>query len=206
MNLSEKSTYLTLRKRSEGMYSEKGSKFIGIALPCSTADEAKELIELVRQEHHKARHFCYAYRFGLTGDDYRANDDGEPSNSAGAPILGQLQSFEVTNVLIVVVRYYGGVKLGVGGLINAYRTGAKEALQAGKIVEREVFEWVNITFEYPDMPAVMNLIKKHQLEMVEHEFEISCRIKTNLSVNFAEEIKSELTSLESVEINVIGTY
>lgn len=193
-------------KRSEGFYSEKGSKFIGVALPCSNANEAKEHIELLRKEHNKAGHFCYAYRFGLNGDDYRANDDGEPSNSAGPPILGQLQSFELTNVLIVVLRYYGGTKLGVGGLINAYRTGAKEAILAGKIIEREVFEWVWINFEYSDMPTVMNLIKKYQLEMVEHEFEISCRIKTNLSVNFAHEIKSELNTLDTVEINIIGTY
>ena len=193
-------------KRSEGFYAEKGSKFIGIALPCSSADGAKELIEAARKEHPKAGHFCYAYRFGLNGDEYRANDDGEPSNSAGAPILGQLQSFELTNVLIIVLRYYGGTKLGVGGLINAYRTGAKEAILAGKIVEREVYEWININFEYSDMPTVMNLIKKHQLEMVEHEFEISCRIKTNLRVNFAPEIKAELNKLDSVEINVIGTY
>lgn len=161
---------------------------------------------MLRKEHPKAGHFCYAYRFGLTGSDYRANDDGEPSNSAGAPILGQLQSFEITNVLIVVLRYYGGTKLGVGGLINAYRTGAKEAILAGKIIEQEVFEWITIRFEYADMPSVMNLIKKHQLEMVEHAFEISCRIKTNLSVNLAQEIKSELTNLDSVEIDVIGTY
>ena len=193
-------------KRSEGFYAEKGSKFIGIALPCSSADQAKELLEAARKEHPKAGHFCYAYRFGLNGDQYRANDDGEPSNSAGAPILGQLQSFEITNVLIIVLRYYGGTKLGVGGLINAYRTGAKEAILAGKIVEREVYEWININFEYPDMPTVMNLIKKHQLEMVEHEFEISCRIKTNLRINFAQEIKAELNSLDSVKINVIGTY
>jgi len=204
--LEEKSTYFTLLKRSEGFYAEKGSKFIGIALPCSSADQAKELLEAARKEHPKAGHFCYAYRFGLNGDQYRANDDGEPSNSAGAPILGQLQSFEITNVLIIVLRYYGGTKLGVGGLINAYRTGAKEAILAGKIVEREVYEWININFEYPDMPTVMNLIKKHQLEMVEHEFEISCRIKTNLRVNFAQEIKAELNSLDSVKINVIGTY
>ena len=204
--MSEKSTYLTLSKRSEGEYSEKGSKFIGIALPCSNADEAKELIDSFKKEHPKAGHFCYAYRFGLTGDEYRANDDGEPSNSAGAPILGQLQSFELTNALIVVLRYYGGTKLGVGGLINAYRTGAKEAILAGKIIEREVFEWVRISFEYPDMPTVMNLLKKHKLEMVEHEFEISCSIKTNLSVNFADEIKSELENLDSVEIEVIGIY
>lgn len=204
--MNEKSTYLTLQKRSEGFYSEKGSKFIGVALPCSTADQAKELLEMLRKEHPKAGHFCYAYRFGLTGSDYRANDDGEPSNSAGAPILGQLQSFEITNVLIVVLRYYGGIKLGVGGLINAYRTGAKEAILAGKIMEQEVFEWITIRFEYADMPRVMNLIKKHQLEMVEHAFEISCRIKTNLSINLAQEIKSELTNLNSVEIDVIGTY
>lgn len=204
--MSIKTTYLTLQKRSEGIYLEKGSKFIGIALPCSTADEAKELLDKIRQEHHKARHFCYAYRFGLTGEDYRANDDGEPSNSAGAPILGQLQSFELTHVLIVVVRYFGGVKLGVGGLINAYRTAAKEALLAGEIIEREVFEWINIHFEYNVMPSVMNLIKKYQLEMVQHEFEMSCWIKTNLRINFAEEIKSELKNLDSVEINVIGIY
>ncbi len=204
--MSKTSTYLTLLKRSEGLYSEKGSKFIGVALPCSDADEAKKIIELLRKEHPKAGHFCYAYRFGITGTEYRANDDGEPSNSAGPPILGQLQSFELTNVLIVVLRYYGGTKLGVGGLINAYRTGSKEAILSGKIIEREVFEWITINFEYADMPSVMNLIKKHRLEMVEHEFEISCRIKTNLSVNFAIEIKSELKSLESVKINIIGTY
>ncbi len=204
--MSRASTYLTLLKRSEGLYSEKGSKFIGVALPCSDADEAKKLIELLKKEHPKAGHFCYAYRFGITGTEYRANDDGEPSNSAGPPILGQLQSFELTNVLIVVLRYYGGTKLGVGGLINAYRTGAKEAILSGKIIEREVFEWITINFEYADMPSVMNLIKKYRLEMVEHEFEISCRVKTNLSVNFAQEIKSELKSFDSVKINVIGTY
>lgn len=204
--MTVKSTYLTLAKRSEGQYKEKGSKFIGVALPCSTAEDAKELIELVRKEHHQARHFCYAYRFGLEGDLYRTNDDGEPSNSAGAPILGQLQSFEITNVLIIVVRYYGGTKLGVGGLINAYRTGAKEAIEAGKIVEKEVFEWVWINFEYSDMPDVMNTLKKFQLEMIEHEFELTCRIKTNLTLNFAAEIKAELNTFDSVNIIEIGRY
>lgn len=204
--LSEIATYHTLKGRSEGLYAEKGSKFIGVALPCSSADEAKEQLDALRAEHPKASHFCYAYRFGLNGDEYRANDDGEPSNSAGAPILGQLQSFDLTNALVVVLRYYGGTKLGVGGLINAYRTGAKEAILAGKIIEREVFEWVRIRFEYADMPSVMNLIKKYQLEMVEHEFEVSCAIKTNLSLNFAEEIKSELSALSTVNIDVIGQY
>lgn len=204
--MSENTTYLTLAKRSEGLYKEKGSKFIGIALPCTTAEEAKEMIDSIRKEHHQARHFCYAYRFGLEGIVYRANDDGEPSNSAGAPILGQLQSFDVTNVLIVVVRYYGGTKLGVGGLINAYRTAAKEAMEAGEIVQQEVFEWVKITFEYNDMPAVMNALKKFQLEMIDQQFELNCQLKTNLKLNFAQEIKSELNTLDSVEIDTIGIY
>ena len=128
--MSLKSTYFTVKRRSEGTYKEKGSKFIGIAVPCWNEDEAKNYLSEWRKEHHQARHLCYAYRFGLSGDIYRANDDGEPNNSAGAPILGQIQSFELSNVLIGVVRYYGGTKLGVGGLINAYRTAAKEAIEA----------------------------------------------------------------------------
>lgn len=204
--MSQNSTYLTVLHRSEGLYKEKGSKFIGIALPCSTADSAKEMLEAIRKEHHQARHFCYAYRFGLEGNLYRANDDGEPSNSAGAPILGQLQSFEVSNVLIVVVRYYGGTKLGVGGLINAYRTAAKDALENGEIVQREVVEWILIRFDYADLPSVMNTLKKHQLEQVDPLFELQCEVKTNLKRTFAEEIKSELNTLGSVEIDTIGIY
>ena len=164
------------------------------------------MIETIRKEHHQARHFCYAYRFGLEGNVYRANDDGEPSNSAGAPILGQLQSFEVSNVLIVVVRYYGGTKLGVGGLINAYRTAAKDALENGEIVEREVFEWILIRFDYSAMPAVMNILKKHHLEQLDPVFELHCEVKTNLKRTFAEEIKSEFNTLGSVEIDTIGIY
>lgn len=164
------------------------------------------MIESIRKEHHQARHFCYAYRFGLEGTVYRANDDGEPSNSAGAPILGQLQSFELSNALIVVVRYYGGTKLGVGGLINAYRTAAKDALENGEIVEREVFEWILIRFDYADMPAVMNILKKYHLEQVDPLFELKCEVKTNLKRTFAEEIKLELNTLGSVEIDTIGIY
>ncbi|MDG1429446.1 MAG: YigZ family protein [Crocinitomicaceae bacterium] len=201
-----KSTYLTVNGRSEGLYKEKGSKFIGVCVPCASAEKAKELLAMIQKEHHQARHLCYAYRFGLNGDVYRANDDGEPSNSAGAPILGQLQSFEVTNVFIGVVRYYGGTKLGVGGLINAYRTAAKEALLGARIVEREVFEWVRISFEYISMASVMNILKKYQLEMVDNIFELSCELKTNLPLYKADGIRDELKALKSVEIDSIGTY
>jgi uncharacterized YigZ family protein len=204
--LEEKSTYLTVSGRSEGMYREKGSKFIGIAVPCSTAGQAKKLLSDIRKEHLQAGHLCYAYRFGLKGDIYRANDDGEPSNSAGAPILGQLQSFEVSNVLIGVVRYYGGTNLGVGGLIGAYRTAAKEALITAKIIEHEVYEWVEVSFEYVDMPFVMNLLKKYRLEMRENIFELSCTLKTNLRLSLANGIKADLKSLESVEVETIGIY
>lgn len=204
--MSEKSTYKTVDSRCEGLYKEKGSKFIGIAVSCFTEQEAKAFLDGWKKEHHQARHLCYAYRFGLEGEKYRANDDGEPSNSAGAPILGQLQSFDLTNTLIGVVRYYGGTKLGVGGLINAYRTGAKEAIRNGRIVENEVFEWVVLEFEYIDMPKVMGILKKYDLKMIENQFELSCRLKTNLSLNFAAEVKKELKKLESVKLISDGIY
>lgn len=204
--MSLKSTYFTVKRRSEGTYKEKGSKFIGIAVPCWNEDEAKNYLSEWRKEHHQARHLCYAYRFGLSGDIYRANDDGEPNNSAGAPILGQIQSFELSNVLIGVVRYYGGTKLGVGGLINAYRTAAKEAIEAAKIIEKEVFEWVDIHFEYADMPGVMNLLKKWELSQESTDFEISCKIKTKLPLNTAHELKEELGQFPSLKIKSLGEY
>ncbi len=204
--MSLKSTYFTVKRRSEGTYKEKGSKFIGIAVPCWNEDEAKNYLSEWRKEHHQARHLCYAYRFGLSGDIYRANDDGEPNNSAGAPILGQIQSFELSNVLIGVVRYYGGTKLGVGGLINAYRTAAKEAIEAAKIIEKEVFEWVEIHFEYADMPGVMNFLKKWELSQESTDFEISCKIKTKLPLNTAHELKEELGQFSSLKIKSLGEY
>src|SRR3989338_10257684 len=124
--MEENSTYLTLETLSEGVYKEKGSKFIGLAQACYSEEEAKDLLAQWKNEHHQARHLCYAYRFGVHKDVWRANDDGEPSNSAGPPILGQIDAFDLSNVLIGVVRYFGGTKLGVGGLIAAYRAAAKE--------------------------------------------------------------------------------
>lgn len=204
--MANQNIYKTVKERSEGLYKEKGSKFIGIAVACYNEDEAKSFLEVWKKEHHQARHLCYAYRFGMDMNVYRANDDGEPNNSAGAPILGQIDSFELTNVLIGVVRYYGGTKLGVGGLINAYRTAAKEALLNAKIIEREIFEWIDLKFTYEDMPQVMNLLKKHNLEVKDAKFEINCELTTNLDLLRSIEIKEELNQFQSVKISVKGIY
>jgi len=204
--LDTPSTYNTLKKRSEGLYKEKGSKFIGIVAACYSEEEAKRMLAEWDKEHHQARHLCYAYRFGVDKKLYRSNDDGEPSNSAGAPILGQVTAFDLSNVLIGVVRYYGGTKLGVGGLINAYRTAAKEAILNGEITELEVFNWVKITFEYPDMPHVMNILKKHQLKMIDNKFEVNCELVTNLPLAMTEAIESELENYDSVNIESKGIY
>ncbi len=204
--LELKNTYNTMLSLSEGVYKEKGSKFIGYAVACHSEEEAKMYLDNWKKENHQARHLCYAYRFGVNQDVYRVNDDGEPNNSAGAPIYGQIQSYDLSNVLIGVVRYYGGTKLGVGGLINAYRTAAKEAIEDGEIIEKEVFEWIQINFEYVDMPTVMSLIKKYNLHIEKQEFEINCEIILSLPLNQKENLKNELIELLTLKLIIIGTY
>jgi len=199
------SRYRTLKGLSEGLYKEKGSKFIGYAIPCYSEEEAKILLEEWRKQHHQARHLCYAYRFGADMKVYRANDDGEPSNSAGAPILGQIKSYELTNVLIGVVRYYGGTKLGVGGLITAYKTAAQEAIEAGTIVERELMDYIEISFDYQDMPEVMNLIKRMSLDVVSKEFTDLGYIKLALELEKSNEIKGLLKEFDSLELTDLGS-
>lgn len=191
---------------SEGMYKEKGSKFIGLAAACYSEKEAKEFLEIWKKEHYQARHLCYAYRFGVDHKVFRANDDGEPNNSAGIPILGQIQSFDLSNVLIGVVRYYGGTKLGVGGLVQAYKTAAKEAIENGEIVELEVFEWVKIGFEYTVMPQVMNFVKHHQLPIKEQQFEIECSIVTILPLISKEFLKEEIKKINESTIEIMGIF
>ena len=174
----EKDTYKTITKPSpEVLFKDRGSKFYGFAFPVKNEEEVKESIENLKKEHHTARHWCYAYQLGKTYDQYRANDDGEPSNSAGMPIYGQLQSFELTNTLVVVVRYFGGTKLGVGGLINAYRTAAQMALEASVIKQRTIDIHFLLSFDYPEMNTVMRLIKDHDLRILEQQFEMKCEIK-----------------------------
>lgn len=200
------STYNTLFEKSEGLYKEKGSKFIGIACACYSEEEAKQFLDAWRKEHHQARHLCYAYRFGLAKEIYRANDDGEPSNSAGAPILGQIQSYDLSNVLIGVIRYYGGTKLGVGGLMNAYRTAAKDALENAIIVEKEVFYHIKLIFGYDVMPDIMKWLKNSNLVYKNQRFELKCELEVALPLNETEIYLNEINSFGLEEVIDLGEY
>jgi len=199
-------TYKTLKSQSEGLYKEKGSKFIAYAVPCYTEEEAKQYLEKWRKEHYQSRHVCWAYRFGLDKKQFRANDDGEPSNSAGAPILGQIQSFDLSNVLIGVVRYFGGVKLGVGGLIHAYREAAMDALQNAEIIEVEVFLHIRANFSYEAMPEVMNWLKRMNLEYYNQQFELNCSIDIKLPLDQKVQLMEDLADIGTIEINELGEF
>ncbi len=169
-----KDTYNTIDFPSSAvLFKEKNSKFFGYAFPIQSEEDVKPIIETLRKQHPNAGHFCYAYQIGADVITYRANDDGEPSNSAGMPIYGQIQSFSVTNVLIVVVRIFGGVKLGVGGLITAYKTTAQMVLETCEIIEKTIDIHFTITFDYKNMNKVMRVIKEKKLEIVNQEMEIN---------------------------------
>lgn len=173
----ENDTYKTIASPSEEtLYKEKNSKFFGLAFPISSEDDVKPILEDLRKQHHSARHWCYAFQLGTDTIYYRANDDGEPNNSAGMPIYGQIQSFGVTNVLVVVVRYFGGVKLGVGGLISAYKISAQMALEASDIVERTIDVHYTLKFGYQNMNKVMRVIKEKNLEIISQKMEMDCEI------------------------------
>ena len=175
--MTEKDTYKTINTSTEAiLFKEKNSKFFGYAFPVTSEDNVKSYINKLKKEHHSARHWCYAYQIGTENISYRTNDDGEPSNSSGMPIYGQMQSFNVTNILIVVVRYFGGVKLGVGGLINAYKTTAQLTLEASKILEKTINVDYLITFDYKNMNTVMRIIKEKKLKIVNQKLEMNCQI------------------------------
>jgi len=194
----ESDTYKTISKPSkEVLFKDKNSKFFGYAFPISKEDEIKNLIEAVKKKHHSARHWCYAYQLGTQEQEktYRVNDDGEPNNSAGMPIYGQIQSFEVTNILIVVVRYFGGVKLGVSGLINAYKTAAQMALEASRIESKVIAKRISIAFGYANINKVMRIIKEKNLTVYNQKLELDCEIIILVRLN---EISSVLESFESL--------
>ncbi len=172
-----KDTYKTIAKASEEiLFKEKNSKFFGYAFPITSEEEVKILLEPLRKKHFNAVHFCYAYQIGTDKIQFRANDDGEPSNTAGMPIYGQIQSHELTNVLIVVVRFFGGVKLGVGGLIAAYKTTAQLAIEASLIIEKTIDVQYQISFDYKNMNKVMRIIKEKNLEIISQKMELNCEI------------------------------
>ncbi|WP_188620764.1 IMPACT family protein [Flavobacterium suaedae] len=197
----ENDIYKTLASPSEEtLYKEKNSKFFGYAFPINNEDEVKDILEEVKKKHHSARHWCYAFQLGTDQIYYRANDDGEPNNSAGMPIYGQIQSFEVTNVLIVVVRYFGGVKLGVGGLISAYRTSAQMALEASEIIEKTIDVHYTLKFDYPIMNKVMRVIKEKNLDIVSQKMEMDCEVVVSTRKNNAPEVQEAFANLYEVKI------
>ena len=169
-----KNTYRTINTNSEYLFKEKQSRFLGFAFPVSKIQTIKTHIYKLKKTHHTARHFCYAYQIGITETSYRLNDDGEPRNSAGAPIYGQIQSFDLTDILIVVVRYFGGTKLGIGGLVSAYKECAKLTIETNKIITKEIIIPIKIKFEYLLMNSVMRIIKEHNLEIKTQEMHTNC--------------------------------
>lgn len=176
-----KDTYNTISISSEeSLFKEKSSKFFGYAFPIEREEEVKPIIEILKKKHPHAVHYCYAYQVGTETIQYRANDDGEPSNTAGAPIYGQIQSFGITNVLVVVVRIYGGIKLGVGGLISAYRTSAQITLESCEVIEKTIDVSFQISFDYKNMNKVMRVIKEKKIEITAQEMEIN--EETNLPI------------------------
>lgn len=200
-----KDTYKTIVKPSEEVvFKDRNSKFYGYAYPVTSEEEIKEHIEALKKSHHTARHWCYAWQLGKSEPfRFRANDDGEPSNSAGMPIYGQIQSFEVTNILIVVVRYFGGTKLGVGGLINAYRTGAQLALEAAEIVEQTINIDYLLIFDYKNMNKVMRVIKERNLNITAQQLEMDCRITISVRKNEAVQIFELFETMYEIEIKKI---
>lgn len=196
-------TYKTIASPSEPyLLKEKSSKFFGYAFPIENEEDVKVILENLRKENNGAGHFCYAYQLGVDKISYRANDDGEPNNSAGMPIYGQIQSFDVTNVLIVVVRYYGGIKLGVGGLITAYKTVAQMSLEQSEIIEKTIDVHFLVSFNYENMNKVMRVIKEKNLEIVSQKLELSCEIEIKTRKKNAETIFDIFNSLYPIQIKI----
>ncbi len=184
-------TYFTINSRATGIYKERGSKFLATAIPVKDENEVKQELELIRKEYYDARHHCYAYVLGFDKAAWRANDDGEPSGTAGRPIHGQIQSHDLTNILIVVVRYFGGIKLGVSGLINAYKTAASDALSNAEIVERTVDEFYEIKFNYEAMNDIMKIVKDDGLHLVNTQFDLECSLTFKIRKKEADRVNEK---------------
>lgn len=197
-------TYKTISTASEGLFKDKGSKFIAYAYPVTSEDQIREIVQSIKKEHYSARHHCYAWRLGHEKLLFRANDDGEPSSTAGKPILGQIQSFDLTNILIVVVRYFGGTLLGVSGLINAYRNAALDAINQAEIVEKLVEKELLVEFDYGVMNDVMKLFKDEKLPQIEPQFDLRCRIKTHIRLSELNRIEDGLNKIEGLTITALS--
>ncbi|EKT4509560.1 YigZ family protein [Flavobacterium psychrophilum] len=198
-------TYFTINKpATEVLYKEKNSKFFGYTFPITSEEDVKRHIENLKKQHFSARHWCYAYQIGTDKIQYRANDDGEPNNSAGMPIYGQIQSYNVTNILVVVVRYFGGIKLGVGGLITAYKTTAQMALDESEIIEKTINIHFVVGFDYKNMNKVMRVIKEKNITIVSQKMEESCQIEIASRKKNASSIFDIFDQIFEVEIKKVN--
>ena len=193
-------TYKTLQEVSEAIYTEKRSKFLAFAMPVETVDEVKELVAQYAKKYYDARHVCYAYMLGHERKEFRANDNGEPSGTAGRPILGAINSHELTNVLIVVIRYFGGIKLGTGGLVVAYKEAAQAAIESGVIVEKLVEEDVRVVFEYPYLNPIMRIVKEENPTVVSQTFDNDCEMVLRIRKSEMEKLRNRLLKVDSARI------
>ena len=191
-------TYLTISRTSEGIYKEKMSKFLAFAIPVSSVEDVKKQLEKYQKEYYDARHVCWTYMLGPQRTDFRSNDNGEPSGTAGKPILGQINSAGLTDILIVVVRYFGGIKLGTSGLIVAYREAASEAIAANEIIERQVEDEVHFGFEYPLMNEVMRIVKEEGPTIVSQIFDMDCEMTLRIRRSLMDNLKKRLSKVDGV--------
>ena len=198
--MNQITTYQTLKSPIQAEFKDKGSRFLAFAYPVQTAEQVKKRVDDLRQEHYKARHWCYAYRLGVDGNQFRANDDGEPSGSAGRPILGQIDSFELTDVLVVVVRYFGGTLLGVPGLIHAYKTSTQMALENAQIIEKNIEKTVRIRCEYPYLNEAIRIAKNHQVEIIEQDLQLDCRLTVRIPLANAEACLAAWAQTRQIEL------
>lgn len=194
--------YYTIEKESQGFFKDKGSKFHAFAFPVQNEEKAKEIISVLRKEHHGARHFCYAWRLGTKEITYRANDDGEPSSTAGKPILGQLQNFNVTNSIVVVVRYFGGTLLGTSGLINAYRNAAADALKNAEIIQKIIEKEIVLNFTYKELSEVMYIIKQENLNVSKTRFTEDCNLTLTVRESDYERINLIFKNIYGVKLTL----
>ena len=193
-------TYRTIEAPTEGLYKEKGSKFIALAFPAYTEDDVKDILNEVKKKYYDARHHCYAYTLGADKSRYRANDDGEPNHSAGDPILGQIRSADLSNVLVIVVRYFGGTKLGVSGLITAYKAATADALTQATIIEKHETVLLQAHYAYPQMNDVMSLVKEYDLPVRDQQFELDCKLILEVRKALQEEVTTRLEDIEGVRV------
>lgn len=198
-------SYLTIKKEASGVFKDRGSKFLAFIFPVKTENEIKEILNLIRKEHHIANHHCYAWRLGADKLAYRANDDGEPSNTAGKPILGQIQSNDLTDVLIVVARYFGGTLLGVSGLINAYREAAADAIKNSEIIEKHVLFEYETSFTFENTNAVMKILKNAEAKIISQNYDSNCIIKFYIRKSLSENAEQQLKKIPVININYLKT-